>query len=324
MSGDHGLRSSLPAAAKAIAEIPHLKLTLLGQKQAMLDECQRRAIDPSQFTLVDVPDVIGMDESPAVALRKKQDSSMYKAIELLRDGQVEGVVSAGNTGALVALSRFLLERSPGIRRPAMCAPLPGDGGDTYMLDLGANVDCKAEELVQFAEMGSALVTCLKGIEAPRVALLNIGEEASKGTELVRQTAELLAAEPSLNYIGFIEGFDLFTHKADVIVCDGFVGNIALKVCEGTASYISRQLKGRFRRSWYGLISGLFVQPLLKNFKDDINPDEYNGAALLGLSGVVVKSHGGSSKKSFYSAIRHAAKAAEQDLPRRIAQQLTLT
>lgn len=324
MSGDHGLRSSLPAAAKAIAEIPLLKLTLLGQKQAILDECQRRSIDPGLFTLIDVPDVIGMDDSPSVALRQKQQSSMWKAIELLRDGEVEGVVSAGNTAALVALSRFLLERSPGIRRPAMCAPLPGDGGDTYMLDLGANVDCKAEELLQFAQMGAALVTCLKGIDSPRVALLNIGEEASKGTDLVREAANLLAAAPGLNYTGFIEGFDLFTHKADVIVCDGFVGNIALKVCEGTASYISRQLKDRFSDSWYGMLSGLFVQPLLKDFKDDINPDEYNGAALLGLSGVVVKSHGSSSKKSFYSAIRHAAKAVDQQLPQRIAQQLSLT
>ncbi|WP_372758327.1 phosphate acyltransferase PlsX [Litorivivens sp.] len=322
MSGDHGLRSSLPAAAKAIAEIPHLKLTLLGQKQAILDECQRRSVDPALFTLIDTPDVIGMEESPAVVLRKKQDSSMWRAIELLRDGQVDGVVSAGNTGALVAISRFQLQCLPGIRRPAMCAPLPGEKGDTYMLDLGANVDCRPEELLQFAQMGSALVACLKGAAKPRVALLNIGEEAGKGTELVREAAALLEGEAGVNFTGYVEGFDLFTNRADVIVCDGFVGNVALKVCEGTASYIGRQLKNRFSDSWYGMLSGLFVQPLLKDFKNDINPDEYNGAALLGLNGVVVKSHGSSSKKSFYSAIRHAARAVEQELPRRIAEQLT--
>ncbi len=322
MSGDHGLRSSLPAAAKAIAEIPHLKLTLLGQKQAILDECQRRSVDPALFTLIDTPDVIGMEESPAVVLRKKQDSSMWRAIELLRDGQVDGVVSAGNTGALVAISRFQLQCLPGIRRPAMCAPLPGENGDTYMLDLGANVDCRPEELLQFAQMGSALVACLKGAAKPRVALLNIGEEAGKGTELVREAAALLEGEAGVNFTGYVEGFDLFTNRADVIVCDGFVGNVALKVCEGTASYIGRQLKNRFSDSWYGMLSGLFVQPLLKDFKNDINPDEYNGAALLGLNGVVVKSHGSSSKKSFYSAIRHAARAVEQELPRRIAEQLT--
>ncbi len=322
MSGDHGLRSSLPAAAKAIAEIPHLKLTLLGQKQAILDECQRRSVDPALFTLIDTPDVIGMEESPAVVLRKKQDSSMWRAIELLRDGQVDGVVSARNTGALVAISRFQLQCLPGIRRPAMCAPLPGEKGDTYMLDLGANVDCRPEELLQFAQMGSALVACLKGAAKPRVALLNIGEEAGKGTELVREAAALLEGEAGVNFTGYVEGFDLFTNRADVIVCDGFVGNVALKVCEGTASYIGRQLKNRFSDSWYGMLSGLFVQPLLKDFKNDINPDEYNGAALLGLNGVVVKSHGSSSKKSFYSAIRHAARAVEQELPRRIAEQLT--
>ncbi|WP_372750344.1 phosphate acyltransferase PlsX [Litorivivens sp.] len=322
MSGDHGLRSSLPAAAKAIAEIPHLKLTLLGQKHAILDECQRRSVDPALFTLIDTPDVIGMEESPAVVLRKKQDSSMWRAIELLRDGQVDGVVSAGNTGALVAISRFQLQCLPGIRRPAMCAPLPGEKGDTYMLDLGANVDCRPEELLQFAQMGSALVACLKGAAKPRVALLNIGEEAGKGTELVREAAALLEGEAGVNFTGYVEGFDLFTNRADVIVCDGFVGNVALKVCEGTASYIGRQLKNRFSDSWYGMLSGLFVQPLLKDFKNDINPDEYNGAALLGLNGVVVKSHGSSSKKSFYSAIRHAARAVEQELPRRIAEQLT--
>ncbi|MFT5574640.1 MAG: glycerol-3-phosphate acyltransferase PlsX, partial [Bermanella sp.] len=243
MSGDHGLRSSLPAAASAIAENPQLKLTLIGQTDAILYECQKRNIDPSQFTLVDAPDIVGMDEKPSVALRKKQQSSLWKSIELVRGGEVDAVVSAGNTGAMVAMGRYLLDTLPDIRRPAMCAPLPGDSGDTYMLDLGANVDCRPEELLQFALMGSALVSCLKPLKAPRVALLNIGDEAGKGSELVKQAAELLSANGSINFTGFVEGFDLFSNKADVIVCDGFVGNIALKVCEGTAAYISRQLKG---------------------------------------------------------------------------------
>lgn len=321
MSGDHGLRSSLPAAASAIAENPQLKLTLIGQTDAILRECRKRDINPEQFTIVDAPDVVAMDEKPATALRKQQQSSLYKSIELLRDAEVEAVVSAGNTGAMVAMGRYLLDTLPGIRRPAMCAPLPGDNGDTYMLDLGANVDCRPEELLQFALMGSALVSCLKPLSSPRVALLNIGDEAGKGSEQVKAAAELLAAAPSINYTGFVEGFDLFSNKADVIVCDGFVGNIALKVCEGTASYISRQLKGKFSDSWYGMLSGVFVQPLLRDFKKDINPDQYNGAALLGLRGVVVKSHGSSSKKSFHSAIRHAAQSVNQDLPSRIARQL---
>ena len=321
MSGDHGLRSSLPAAASAIAENPQLKLTLIGQRDAMLAACRQRDIDPASFTLVDAPDVVAMDEKPALALRHQQQSSLWRAIELVRDGEVDAVVSAGNTGALVAMSRYLLECLPGIKRPAMCAPLPGEQGDTYMLDLGANVDCRPEELLQFALMGSALVTCLKGVARPRVALLNIGEEAGKGSEQVKVAAALMEADATLNYSGFVEGYDLFTNKAEVIVCDGFVGNVALKVCEGTASYIGRQLKGRFSSSWYGMISGLFVQPILREFKNDINPDRYNGAALLGLNGVVVKSHGGSSKKSFLSAIRHASRSVDQELSQRIARQL---
>lgn len=322
MSGDYGLRSSLPAAARAIAENPQLKLTLIGQIDAIYRECRKCNIDPSQFTLVDAPDIVAMDEKPATALRKKQQSSLWKSIELVRDAEADAVVSAGNTGAMVAMGRHLLESLPGIRRPAMCAPLPGDQGDTYMLDLGANVDCRPEELLQFALMGSALVTCLKQLPMPRVALLNIGEESGKGSDQVKAAAELLRASPSINFTGFVEGFDLFSNKADVIVCDGFVGNVALKVCEGTASYIGRRLKGRFSDSWYGMMSGLFVQPLLKDFKRDINPDRYNGAALLGLHGVVVKSHGSSSKKSFHSAIRHATQSVEQQLPQRIARQLT--
>ncbi len=322
MSGDHGLRSSLPAAASAIAEDPQLKLTLIGQSDVMVRECQKRKIDPNLFTFVDAPDVVAMDEKPSVALRKCQQSSLWKSIELVRDGTCDAVVSAGNTGAMVAMGRYLLEALPGIRRPAMCAPLPGDRGDTYMLDLGANVDCRPEELLQFALMGSALVSCLKPLAQPRVALLNIGDEEGKGSEQVKAAAELLAASDAINYCGYIEGFDLFSNKTDVIVCDGFVGNIALKVCEGTASYISRQLRNKFKGSWYGRLSGLFVQPLLSDFKRDINPDKYNGAALLGLSGVIVKSHGGSSKKSFHSAIRHAAQSVEQNLTTRIAQKLS--
>ncbi len=322
MSGDHGLRSSLPAAASAIAENPQLKLTLIGQTEAIRRECHQRNIDPGLFSFVDAPDIVAMDENPVIALRKKQQSSLWKSIELVRDGAAEAVVSAGNTGAMVAIGRHLLDTLPNIRRPAMCAPLPGDNGDTYMLDLGANVDCRPEELLQFALMGSALVSCLKPTIVPRVALLNIGDEAGKGSELVKQAAELLSASDAINFTGFVEGFDLFSNKADVIVCDGFVGNVALKVCEGTASYISRQLKGKFRDSWYGMLSGVFVQPLLKEFKRDINPDHYNGAALLGLSGVVVKSHGSSSEISFQSAIRHAAQSIEQNLPDRISRQLS--
>ncbi len=320
MSGDFGLRSAIPAVATAIAENPRIHLTLVGDRADIEAEVARLRLPAGRISIVHAPDVVAMDEKPSVALRAKRESSLWKSLELLRDGQVRAVVSAGNTGALMAMGRYLLQTLPGIDRPAICAPIPSLTGHTYLLDLGANVDCSAQELHQFATMGSALAE-IHGMAQPRVALLNIGEELIKGNEQVKAAAKLLAEDAALNYIGNIEGNDIFSGAADVVVCDGFVGNVALKVCEGTASLIGTQLRNSFSRNWYGVLGGLLLQPLLKRFHRKIDPQQYNGAALLGLRGVVIKSHGSSSAESFACAIQEAAAAVEQSLPQRIERQL---
>lgn len=314
MGGDLGLRAALPAAAKAIAENPKLHLTLVGRRSEVQAEVARLRLPGGRISVVHAPDIVAMDEKPSSALRNKRESSLWKSLELLQQQSVDAVVSAGNTGALVGIGRYLLQTLPGIDRPAICAAIPAVGGHTYLLDLGANVDCGAQELYQFAVMGSALATALDGNAQPRIALLNIGEEAIKGNEQVRAASALFEADEMINYVGFAEGHDIFGDGADVVVCDGFVGNVALKVCEGTASMIARQLRGRFAGSWYGVVSGWLARPLLNSFHRKIDPEYYNGASLLGLRGVVVKAHGSSTEASFRHAIHQAARAVEQRLP----------
>ncbi len=324
MSGDHGLRSSIPATVNALNLNSALHILLVGDEPAITLALASEKFDSTRLSVHHAPDVVAMDDQPSRTLRSKKKSSMYIALELLRDGIVSAVVSAGNTGALVAMSCVVLTRLPGIKRPAICAPVPAVNGHTFLLDLGANVECDAQQLHHFAQMGSALCRVLDGSESPRVGLLNIGSELTKGTATIRDAAELISADSRLNYCGFIEGGDLFSADVDVVVCDGFAGNVALKVCEGTASFIASQLRARFKKNLYGMFVGLLARPVITAFQRDINPDRYNGAALLGLNGIVVKTHGSSGAQGFQSAIRQAARAVRNDLQAQIEKQLETT
>jgi len=257
-----------------------------------------------------------MDELPSQALRGKKDSSMRVAINLVKAGQADACVSAGNTGALMATARFVLKTVPGIDRPAICALIPSHGGHTHMLDLGANADCTPEQLFQFAVMGAALAGAVYNISAPRVGLLNIGEEEIKGIEKVKEAAKLIAAA-HLNYIGFVEGDDIFSKDVDVVVTDGFVGNVSLKTMEGLAKMISQFIREEFRRTAVTRFLAVLALPVLHSLKRRLDPRHYNGASLLGLRGVVVKSHGGSDSVGFASAIRIAILEVQNQVPQRI-------
>jgi glycerol-3-phosphate acyltransferase PlsX len=245
-------------------------------------------------------------------MRQKHQSSMRIALDLLAEQQVDAVVSAGNTGALMAMGLLVLKTLPGIDRPAIAASVPTRSGQCLLLDLGANVDCDANQLQQFARMGSALVA-VEGVNKPRVALLNIGVESNKGNDLVKAAAELLSRDAHIDYCGFVEGDTLFRGTADVVVCDGFAGNIALKVCEGAASLIAKKLKQHFSRTIFTRIAAIFALPVLRALYRELDPQQYNGACLLGLRGVVVKSHGNSSITGFESAITRAVNAVENNL-----------
>ncbi|MFA7388240.1 MAG: phosphate acyltransferase PlsX, partial [Thiohalobacteraceae bacterium] len=262
-------------------------------------------------------EVVGMDESPSRALRFKKDSSMRVAIDLVKDGRAQACVSAGNTGALMATARYVLKTLPGIDRPAISSEIPSIQGYTQVLDLGANVDCSAEHLFQFAVMGSVLANAVHGLDAPRVGLLNIGEEEIKGNEQVREAAALLTGS-SLNYIGFVEGNDVYTGGVDVVVCDGFVGNVALKTSEGVAKMIGHFMREEFSRTLLTRLIGALAMPVLKAFRNRIDPRSYNGATLLGLRGIVIKSHGGADAVAFENAINVAVLEVRKAVPDRIA------
>jgi len=324
MGGDHGLRSSLPAAVSSIQQFPQLHIVLIGVAELIRLELNKLAsaqsVDLARLEIVDAPEVVGADERPVSALRYKTHSSMRIAMDMLAARSVDAMVSAGNTGALMAMGLFVLKTLPNIDRPAICAPLPTRKGSTLLLDLGANVDCSAVQLHQFAAMGSALAT-VAGIVRPRIALLNIGEEQIKGNEQVRSAALLIEADRHLNYCGFIEGDKIFYGAADVIVCDGFAGNIALKVCEGTANFIVDKMRAGFLRTLVMRLRGMLAKPALQSLYAELDPQRYNGAFLLGLQGVVVKSHGNSSASGFQRAIERAVVAVEQNLLDLIARHL---
>jgi glycerol-3-phosphate acyltransferase PlsX len=257
-----------------------------------------------------------MDESPALALRNKKDSSMRVAINLVKIGEADACVSAGNTGALMAISRFVLKMLPGIERPAICAPVPTINGHTHMLDLGANVDCTAEHLLQFGIMGSMLISAMEHKERPTVGLLNIGEEEIKGNEVVKAAGELLR-NSGLNFIGNVEGDGIFKGEADVIVCDGFVGNVSLKTTEGLAQMLAASLRSEFKRNWLTKLAALAAMSVLNRFKRRFDHRRYNGAVLLGLKGISVKSHGSADELAFGNAISRAYDAAENRVVERI-------
>ncbi len=313
MGGDNGINSTVPAAVEILESRADVALVLLGdeaQIKSRLDEHGWKS--GSRLEIRHTTEIVGKDESPAHALRRKKHSSMRVAINLIKEGQVDAAVSAGNTGALMATARFVLKTIPGIDRPAICAALPRADGHTYMLDLGANVDVPPEILLQFGVMGSQLVECLDEKPNPTVGLLNIGVEDIKGNDTIRAAAELLKAS-RLNYIGFVEANEIYVGNTDLIVCDGVLGNVALKASEGVAQMIVGVMKEEFTRNVLAKGSALVAQPILRAIRNRIDHRRYNGASLLGLTGTVVKSHGSVDSLGFRHAIEVAIEEAQVDL-----------
>lgn len=317
MGGDFGPRNIVQASLACLSATPSLHLILVGQTSLIEEFIARHSgVDRSRLRIVNASEVIAMDERPSQALRGKPDSSMRVALDLVASGQAQACVSAGNTGALMALSRFVLKTLPGIDRPAMVAAIPTQRGYCQLLDLGANVDCSAENLYQFAVMGSVAAEAL-GVQRPKVALLNVGTEDIKGNQQVKLAANLLQAAPGLNYTGFVEGDGLYRGEADVVVCDGFVGNIVLKSSEGLATMIAARIETLFRQNLLSRTVGALAMPLLKRLQADLAPARHNGASFLGLQGIVVKSHGSASVQGFQSAIQRALIEIQENLPQRL-------
>lgn len=323
MGGDYGPTVTVPAAIRALEEIPELSLILVGDKTILNKLLARRKYDQERVSVYHASEVVSMDESPTQALRYKKDSSMRVAIDLVKMKKASACVSAGNTGALMATARFVLKTVPGIDRPAISTTLPTHqyNRDARILDLGANVDSTSQQLFQFALMGSILAEAVDNKKNPTVGLLNIGEEDIKGNELVKQTAQILQNCHSINYVGYVEADMMFKPAVDVIVCDGFVGNIALKTSEGTAKLIASFLLQAFRRNWLTRCVGLMVYPVLTQFKRRIDPARYNGASLVGLNGVVVKSHGHAKQRAYVNAINHAVSQVRHHIPQRLAEKV---
>ena len=320
MGGDFGPRCIVPASLDCLAEVPSLHLTLVGQSSLIEDiVAQHSGFDRARLQIVHADEVIDMHDRPAQALRGKPGSSMRIALELVRDGKAQACVSAGNTGALMALARQVLKTLPGVDRPAMVTAIPTRGEPCLLLDLGANVDCTAEQLYQFAVMGSVAAQVL-GVERPRVGLLNVGTEEIKGNQQVKQAAVLLQ-QADLDYRGFIEGDGLYRGEVDVAVCDGFVGNVLLKSSEGLAQMMAERVESLFKRTVAARLVGCLALPFLRRVRADLRPAQYNGASFLGLQGIVVKSHGGAGKESFKWAIRRAAQDVRYNLPEQLREQL---
>lgn len=315
MGGDHGPRVVVPAALEVVAHFPHVHLILVGQQETIEPYLRaHQGLGHPRIRLEEAPEVVGMGEPPAVALRQKRNSSMRVMINLVKEGIAGACVSAGNTGALMAMARFVLKMLPGVDRPAIVYSLPTLKGHAHVLDLGANVHCSAENLFQFAVMGSVLAMAVDNHPRPKVGLLNIGSEIIKGNEIVKKAAELLSSKDlTLNYIGFVEGDDIYKGTADVVVCDGFVGNVALKASEGLAKMILSFAREEFMRDWYSKCVGFLARPILKALQKRVDPGLYNGASLLGLQGIVIKSHGNADQKAFATAIRVAILEVEKNL-----------
>lgn len=321
MGGDHGLSVTVPAALAALEEHSDISLILVGDEQkiaAALSE--NNAAGNSRITVQHASQTVDMDEPPALALRGKKDSSMRVSINLIKQGSADAVVSAGNTGALMATARFVLRTLPGIDRPAICSTIPSHNGHSHVLDLGANIDSTAEHLYQFAVMGSELSRAIDAIDEPAVGLLNIGQEDIKGNEQVKAANRLLK-QGHLNYIGYVEGDDIFGDRVDVVVCDGFVGNVALKTTEGLAKMLASMLKKNFTKSWLTKLMAFAAMPVLKSIQKQFDPRRYNGASFLGLQGIVIKSHGGADSLSFANAISVARKEIIEEVPQKIHHRL---
>ncbi len=318
MGGDHGCTVTVPAALAFVEHQADAQLLLVGRQADIEAALAKRR--HTRIEIVHADEVVEMDDAPAIAMRSKRNSSMRVAVNLVKEGRADVCVSAGNTGALMAIARFVLKTLDGIDRPAIAAVLPNQmGGVTTVLDLGANVDCEAEHLLQFAVLGSALVAAVEEIDRPTVGLLNIGEELIKGNEVVKQAAELLRASP-LNFIGNVEGNDIFRGNTDVIVCDGFVGNVALKTSEGLALMLAGFVREEFTRGPLSRLQAMAALPVLRRFKRRVDHRRHNGASLLGLRGLVIKSHGSADAVAFESALRRGLEQARhQVLDRTVAE-----
>jgi glycerol-3-phosphate acyltransferase PlsX len=320
MSGDRGPSTCVPAALAAAREFPGVRFTLIG-RQGDLEREMSNGRTPSNLVCVFTAQVVEMSDHPREALRRKKDSSMRRALDLVKARDANACVSAGNTGALMAMAHFVLKMLPGVERPAIGSLIPSRGGHTYMLDLGANASATPEQLLQFGIMGSVLAADLQGAhDRPRVGLLNIGEEEIKGHEIVQAAHNLLSAS-GLNYVGFVEGHDIFSDKVDVVVTDGFTGNVALKTMEGAAKLISDTLRAEFTRNFARKLRALAAKPALDALRTRLDPRRYNGATMVGLNGIVIKSHGGADLFGFQRAIEVAIQEARNGVPARIIERL---
>ncbi len=316
MSGDLGAEVVVRAAIASLEKHPDLELVLVGSEDELGGLVTRLAGTERRLQIVQSTEIVGMSEPAGEALRKKKDSSMRVAIDMVKDGRAQACVSAGNTGALMAMAKFVLKTLPGIERPAIIAELPCIGGSVHMLDLGANTVGDAELLFQFAVMGSIVTGDMRHIERPRVALLNIGVEATKGHDSIRDASALLTAS-SLNYVGFIEGNEIFSGKADVVVTDGFTGNVALKTMEGTVGLAAHYLRRAFTRNLFTKLQGFLAAPVLKSLAIEMDSRNYNGASLVGLNGIVIKSHGSADAYAFQHAIDTALVEVHNQVPLQI-------
>ena len=321
MGGDHGTHVTIPAAVEYLRKNPNDTIVLVGLPDAIETELRAiKASTGSRLRIHAASEVVGMDESPQLALRNKKDSSMRVAINLVKNGEASACVSAGNTGALMATARYVLKMLPGIDRPAIASFLPTVKGQICMLDLGANVDCNAEHLLQFALMGTALVSAIEHKGNPSVGLLNIGSEDIKGNEVVKQAAELLQ-QSDLNFYGNVEGNDIFKGVTDVVVCDGFVGNVSIKTTEGLAQMLGGFLREEFSRNIFTKLAGLIAMPVINAFRSRVDHRRYNGASLLGLKGIVLKSHGSADTFAFLCAIERAAEEARGGMLHHISEHI---
>ena len=314
MGGDFGSEVVIPAAVHVVKKHSDIHIILVGDESRLRDCAKQHSIDlDKHFEIQHASQVVEMHEDPRHAVRKKKDSSMRVAINMVKEGRAQAVVSAGNTGALMATAKFVLKTLPGIDRPAICSAIPSYAGHTHMLDLGANVDSSAEQLFQFAVMGSVLAEAIDNTHRPKVGLLNIGSEDVKGNAQVKEANKILQ-NGAFNYIGYVEGDDIYSDKVDVVVCDGFVGNVSLKTMEGVAKMIATMMREEFNRSILSKLSGLIAWPVLSRFKKRVDPRMYNGASMLGLTGIVIKSHGSADVLSYANAIEIALLEVEKSVP----------
>ena len=320
MGGDHGPKVTVPACLDFLSSDPDVELLLVGQPRALEAELSRLQPPASRLSVVEATEIVGMDEDVRTAIRTKKHSSMRIAIDLVKQGRAQACVSAGNTGALMGTAKFVLKTLPGIDRPAICAVLPTRTGQVYALDLGANADCTPEHLLQFAIMGSTLVKAVEGKASPTVGLLNIGSEEIKGNDVVKRAGELLRASP-VNFYGNVEGDDIYKGTTDIVVCDGFAGNVALKTSEGLAKMLGDFLKEEYTRNLLSRLAAVVSYPVIKRFRRRVDARRYNGAALLGLRGIVVKSHGSADRLAFATALKRAASEASHGLIERIGEEI---